>query len=412
MDSVLIIGARNSGKTSFLNFLKSSIAPQSNQQNVRNPELDAPPPSAKTNPGTFVQHYQEIDIDNERIGLSIWDSQGFDKGIIDFQLNEMNSFVESKYEDTFIEEMKVVRAPGYRDTHIHCVFFLFDPAQLDININTARKGNDETTGTYRKTSRIVGALDEDFELQILKNLQGKTTVIPVISKADTVTAVHMEYLKKKVGESFLQAGLDPLEALHFEQSDNDDDILDEADEEEAEINQTDTVEIPEQPSTNATSAQATSGDAEVSSTSDDAEQVTPEEPQANSKKTLTHKRESSKVSVSNAMFDNGYMPMSILSPDEHSLDGKHGPVGRRFVWGFADPYNSEHCDFVKLKETCFVEWRAEFKEASREVFYERWRTTRLNKGQPNGYKKPAGLMPRKSSGGIPIALSPRTKKYT
>ena len=36
---------------------------------------------------------------------------------------------------------------------------------------------------HSKTSRFVGGLDEDFDLQVLRTLQGKTTVVPLISKA-------------------------------------------------------------------------------------------------------------------------------------------------------------------------------------------------------------------------------------
>ena len=70
-----------------------------------------------------------------------------------------------------------------------------------------------------------------------------------------------------------------------------------------------------------------------------------------------------------------FLPMSVISPDSY----EPGVVGRRFPWGFADPYNTEHCDFVRLKDAVFSEWRAELREASREVWYEGWRTSRLRR---------------------------------
>merc|ERR1712000_377345 len=48
-------------------------------------------------------------------------------------------------------------------------------------------------------------------------LQGKTTVIPVISKADTVATKHMNVLKKAVWETFKQCNLDPLESLGLDE---------------------------------------------------------------------------------------------------------------------------------------------------------------------------------------------------
>ena len=71
-----------------------------------------------------------------------------------------------------------------------------------------------------------------------------------------------------------------------------------------------------------------------------------------------------------------YLPLSIISPDPYEPD----VIGRKFPWGFADPYNSEHCDFVRLRESVFSEWRAELREASREQWYEGWRTNRLETG--------------------------------
>ncbi|EXJ64567.1 hypothetical protein A1O7_00904 [Cladophialophora yegresii CBS 114405] len=338
--NVLIIGARGAGKTSFLNFLKSSLALPSKKQPTRAPDVDTPPSSARPNP-SFTHHYQEIDVDGERIGLTLWDSLGLDKSVVDLQLRDMSNFVESKFDDTFIEEMKVVRAPGVRDTHIHCVFFILDPAKLDANINAAQ-GITTGTETSRigKPPRIVGALDEDFDIQVIRTLGNKTTVIPVISKADTITTAHMSFLKQKVSRSLKKAGLDPLEALNFDAADSDDDRLDERDEDED--------------SSNADSEEATSA------RSDDSEGIR----NFSRKRSGIHNRQ---VSGEDAALDGGYVPWSILSPDKYSLESKDGPVGRQFPWGFADPYNPVHCDFVKLKDAVFGEWRSELREASREV---------------------------------------------
>ncbi|KIW15470.1 hypothetical protein PV08_05516 [Exophiala spinifera] len=382
--NILIIGARNSGKTSFLNFLKRSLALPPRKQAVRAPDGDTPPSSARPNP-YFVHHYQEIEIDSERIGLTLWDSQGLDKGVVDLQMRDMANFVESKFDDTFIEEMKVIRAPGVRDTHIHCVFFILDPARLDANINASQEGsNAHEAGRLGKAPRIVGALDEDFDIQVMKALSGKTTVIPVISKADTITTAHMAFLKQKVSKSLKKAGLDPLEALSFEAEDSDEDRLDERDEDE-----------------NSSEAESRDGSAR----SDDDSDTNP--PAPNAKRATPHKRQSSNMSMGDPTLDSGFVPWSIISPDKYSLEAKDGPVGRQFPWGFADPYNLEHCDFVKLKDAVFAEWRSELREASREVFYERWRTNRLNRRTiPASNGLPSG--PKQSSG-IPIALPSRTR---
>ena len=92
-----------------------------------------------------------------------------------------------------------------------------------------------------------------------------------------------------------------------------------------------------------------------------------------------------------------FLPHTILSPlPIVAHEPGEGRVGRRFPWGFADPYNPEHCDFVRLKDSVFSEWRSELREASRVVWYERWRTNRLNR---NGQPASRQSQPTKSYGG-------------
>lgn len=338
----------------------------------------------------------ETEIDSERVGLTIWDSQGLEKDVVDLQLREMSAFIESKFADTFSEEMKVVRAPGVQDTHIHLVFLIIDPSRLDTNIQAAQQSvtNGSGTGKYSKTSRILGGLDEDFDVQVLRALQGKTTVVPVISKADTITTAHMAFLKKTVSDSLKMAGLDPLEALHLD-ADNDDDAsedfdkFDEREEDQEAIRSSGDVNSSDSPGTPRT---------------DDSDTVPNEQLTPPVKRRVSQNRKSSSSIAQAAGIESTYLPLSILSPDSYSLPPNEGPVGRKFPWGFADPYDPEHCDFVKLKETCFGEWRAELREASREVFYERWRTSRLNRQGVSAQSGAVARGVRVPSGGIPSGI--------
>ena len=298
----------------------------------------------------------ETEIDGERIGLTLWDSEGLEKNVVDLQLREMSAFFESKFEDTFTEEMKVVRSPGVQDTHIHAAFLVLDPASLDRNIALARSlamrsrqhdGKDGALGAF-------GALDDDINMQVLRMLKGKTTTIPVISKADTVTTAHMSVLKKIVWDSLKKSDLDPLEALGL-----DDDgtsvssgRIDEEDEDLLE-------------------------NGRPSAADDSGKETGDDEPVPSSK----HKRMSSmsvrrqRAQEESKEDEMPFLPFSIISPDLY----EPSVMGRRFPWGFADPYDETHCDFVRLKETVFSEWRGDLREASREQWYEGWRTSKLNR---------------------------------
>jgi septin family protein len=355
--SILIVGTTNSGKTSFLEFLKTALelpAKKRSKSVIDLDDLPKPPPS-----GNFIPHYLETEVDGERIGLTLWDSEGLEKNVVDLQLREMSSFVESKFEDTFNEEMKVVRSPGVQDTHIHAVFLVLDPARLDRNIAAAKAASangQHNGGKHYPHARILGGLDEDLDLQVLRTLQGKTTVIPVISKADTITTKHMNALKKTVADSLKKANLDPLEALGLDDDDTsspDSSKIVEEDEdqqqEEGEVEASaDDQELPAQ-------AQGSNPPFDRSSTGS------------------VRRRRVSEEKEGGKEDDVPFLPMSILSPDIY----EPGVIGRQFPWGFADPYNEEHCDFLRLKDTVFSEWRGELRELSREQWYEGWRTSRL-----------------------------------
>lgn len=301
-------------------------------------------------------------MEGERVGVTLWDSQGLETSIVDFQLPVITAFLESKFEDTFTEEQKVMRSPGARDTHIHCVFLILDPARLDNNIAESNK----------PSRRVTGALDEDLDLNVLRELQGKTTVIPVISKADTITTAHMRYLKKLVWDTLKRSKLDPLEALHLEESDEEEaGDFDERDEDayvqSGDEGQSDVL--------NKLLDRSSSEDRSETSSRRSGSQSPPTSPLSARK---SHGR---KASIMSATIDKEdttegpFLPLSIISPDPYEPD----IIGRKFPWGFADPYNAEHCDFVKLRESIFGEWRAELREASREQWYEGWRTLRLQK---------------------------------
>lgn len=299
--------------------------------------------------------------------------------MVDLQLREMSFFLESKFEETFTEEMKVVRAPGVQDTHIHCAFLVLDPARLDRNIAAGKAAAASSNGhahgangKYAPEPRVVGGLDEDLDLQILRTLQGKTTVVPVISKADTITSAHMAHLKKTVSDSLRKANLDPLEALGLEDIDadsgRDSSRIDEGDEAEAEAEEEDD-EAGDKP--NELPIQGGPPEAASASVS-----PSPHAKRLSSGSIRLHKRAGSVGDEApGSPGETPYLPLSIISPDIY----EPGVIGRRFPWGFADPMNEEHCDFVRLKEAVFSEWRGELREASRELWYEGWRTSRLKR---------------------------------
>ncbi|KAG6005731.1 hypothetical protein E4U21_007747 [Claviceps maximensis] len=353
--NILVIGTSGTGKTSFLEFLKTALAlPPKKKRTKRMDEEDfrLPPPAS----GNFIPHFMETEFDNERIGLTLWDSEGLEKNLVDLQLRELTAFLESKFEETFAEEQKVIRSPGVQDSHIHAVFLVLDPSRLDRAIAASRQKADTYFAGrgYHSHSDSSGALDDDINLQVLRSLYQKTTVIPIIAKADTITTKHMNVLKRFVWNSIKQAGLDPLEALGLD--DDAESIGNNKIEEEAE------------------------GDEEEEEDTDNESSIDQQESNSSPPSSSKSKRLSGQSIRRHriAQEDNKeeqvpFLPFSILSPDLY----EPAVIGRRFPWGFADPYNDEHCDFTRLKEAVFSDWRGELREASRDQWYEGWRTNRL-----------------------------------
>lgn len=341
-------------------------------------------------------------MDGERMGLTLWDSAGLEKNVVDLQLREITAFIEAKFEETFTEEQKVQRSPGAKDTHIHCVFLVLDPVRLDGMVAAE-------SGCHKNGSSPtnIGCLDDDFDLQVLRALWGKTTVIPVISKADTLTIGHMSFLKRAVWQSMHDANFNPLEALDLElDSDEEDSNAGASDSDSA--SNTDDRAVHSPSANNRTEDSVIDNLVDRSSSDSEAASSSPPLPSTNPKRS-GHARQSSRISNPATSDEEPFLPLSILSPDPYDLppytksskssSGKPETIGRRFPWGIADPLDPEHCDFPRLRECIFTDWRAELREASRDKWYEQWRTSRL--------KNIPGSRQRIRGGVTPVAAVPR-----
>ena len=378
--SILVVGAKNSGKTSFLNFLQTSLAlPSSKRRQMSRDDDYYIVPSATTGLfSNFNPQYVETEIEGERIGVTLWDSEGLEANAVDLQLQKMTTFIESKFEETFNEESKVARAPGFQDTHIHCVLLVLDPSRLDANIAAGQRAN-EINGVKASANSFVRGrpehslrgLDENLDLNVLRGLKGKTTVIPVIAKADTITSAHMAHLKRAVWDSLKSNGLETLEGI----AQNEDDEGSDTSSDSPKISNSDErgrnmIKV-EGDKFSMTSVLSSSSDSSSTFSASDFDLAKPGKPS----KFSPVRTPSSPTVPTPLSAEPPALPLSIISPDPYEPD----VIGRKFPWGLADPMNTEHCDFVKLKQTIFTDWRADLREASRELWYEGWRTRLLNK---------------------------------
>lgn len=373
-DSILIVGARNSGKSSFGEFLRASLAlPPRKQRPSYYPHDDGGDVTSRQTPN-FRSEFLETEIAGERIGLTIWDSEGLEISIVDLQLREIVTFIESKFDETLTEETKVIRSPGVKDPHIHCVLLLLDPVNLNKTISDAKKKQEAAINGNLANGKSfltdaspdsVSALDENMDLQVLRVLQGKTTVIPIISKADTITSEQMKLLKHAVYREIKTAKLDPFEVLGVEESEEEeDDSSSDADDREI-LQQHDHRRFRE-------------ADEDEYRAQHDPEKSTFDLSDSSSEGSVI-RRKNGNPSTKQEENTLPPLPLSVLTPEPITVHQPLiGATSRSFPWGSADPYNPKHCDFVRFKEAVFQEWFVELREASHELWYEGWRTSRLD----------------------------------
>jgi septin family protein len=366
-NSVLITGAKGSGKTSFVKFLETALALPAHKQTRGH----TPPPHMH-NDSPFGSSYVETDIEGERVGVTLWDSQGLEKSIIDLQLRDLTAFVESKFEETFNQESRVVRTPGVKDTHIHCVLLLLDPARLDVTMRSKENFS---------TKKSLLDEDEALDLDVIRALEGKTTVIPIIAKADTLTAAHMAHLKRLVWSNVKHAKLDPLEALNLDDDDEDESPDSEAQDSEFSSSESEIPQATRSPPRKVT---------EDTNAEDSDTMGSTFSPVRKTSRAMLGPISSKRTDSCTPGPEELFLPFSILSPDSHTSPGA---LTRVFPWGEADPCNPVHCDYVRLRECVFGDWRSDLRVTSREKWYENWRTSRLKRIPTSRVRVSGGVTP-------------------
>lgn len=364
----MVVGATNAGKSSFVEYLRSSF-PAPSERHMSGSVTPVTTPRIPQAQGSFHPSYTETELDGERVALTLWDSQSLEKNVVDLQLRELVAFVESKFEDTFNEEQKVARTQGAPDTHIHCVFLLLDPTRLDYNF---RQAFHEQKGPFRPEA--PAGLDPELDISILKGLTNKTAVIPVISKADSLTRTQLHTLKQRAWRCMQDASIDPLAAIE---------LMDDDDESDSSVT---SAEFPpeiglrpmrKERSNDSDATKDSALDYSFSSSGKSASSVTTNTSPANVKQNTRH------------VVEHVPFPYSLICPDP----GDRSVKGRAFAWGVADPLNPDHCDFTRLRDTIFYELRDDLRTAARERWYEAWRTSRLKRLPGHGVRRAPGHSP-------------------
>ncbi|KAG0021024.1 cell division control protein [Entomortierella chlamydospora] len=185
----MVVGESGLGKTTFMNTLF-------------NADLKEEIPTKKLHSTQTVQiqpSYYELIEDGVLLNLCIVDTPGFgDELNRERNLTPIIEYIDQQY----AEYMKAERQPGFRksipDTRVHAVLYFLAP-----------------TGHGLK----------ELDVKALRTLSQKVNVIPVIAKADTMTAEEKIAFKSLLLRDFEEYRIDTFPSSHLDEVDGAEELL-------------------------------------------------------------------------------------------------------------------------------------------------------------------------------------------
>ena len=131
-----------------------------------------------------IQSYTFVETDDEdgnRLFIEAVDTPGFSDDVDPQEVcSKVMQFIENTYDEVFDEESRVRRNPKFEEHRVHAVFYMIEPTGLDLK-----------------------AVDAEF----IKKLSERSNVIPVIAKADSMTAAERQKFKSQLAVDFSRQGI-------------------------------------------------------------------------------------------------------------------------------------------------------------------------------------------------------------
>jgi cell division control protein 11 len=167
--TMMLCGPRGSGKTTFINTLCGrNITPLE--------EEPFDPSKAHEDPGIQFDHLTEElpDDVNGPLTLKFIDTPGFGDNVDNTScFTEIANYIERQFDDVLAEESRIKRNPRFTDNRVHALIYFITP-------------------------RGHGLCEMDVEF--MKLIATKVNVIPVISKADSMTPDELALNKRLILE--------------------------------------------------------------------------------------------------------------------------------------------------------------------------------------------------------------------
>lgn len=166
--SIMLCGASGSGKSTFINSLcNKTIFPAGASQVA--PEL------LDQDSGFHIQETKtEFEEDGTVIKLNVVEGPGFGENIDNTACCQtLIDYLEAQFDDILREETRVKRNPKFLDNRVHAVLYFITPTSHGL---------------------------QECDIETMQALATRANVIPVISKADTLTADELHLNKRLIME--------------------------------------------------------------------------------------------------------------------------------------------------------------------------------------------------------------------
>ncbi|XP_065312880.1 septin-2-like isoform X2 [Gordionus sp. m RMFG-2023] len=280
----------------------------------------------------------ELREGNVNLKLTIVDTVGYGD-----QINKEESwkpiiqYIDDQFENYLQEELKIKRSlHNYHDSRIHCCLYFISP-----------------------TGHSLKALD----LKVMRGLDTKVNVVPIVSKADTVSKVELTRFKCRIMNELKSAGVKiyrfPLGGGPF---DDFNEVLD----------------GPERTGLDRYNCGSLVGD---------------------------NKMDGGKLSSDNETSGgddmNNLLPFAVVGSTDFVKIGNKMVRARQYPWGIVQVENESHCDFVKLREMLIRTNMEDMIEKTHSSHYQLYRLKRLenmglkdnvDSASPNNNGGPSSLL--------------------
>ncbi|OBA26010.1 Septin [Hanseniaspora valbyensis NRRL Y-1626] len=168
--NVLIIGKPGSGRSTLINSLCGRNIVQSSSSLSKQPVYDD---LEKDIPVSLRHELVELEDDNGvKIQLNVTDSLNLNNNInaqADIQL--INNFITNQFDDVLLEENRLKRNPRFKDSRIHVCLYLLEPNGHGL---------------------------KEFDIEFIKKIGERCNIVPVLSKADSMTIEELQLNKKLI----------------------------------------------------------------------------------------------------------------------------------------------------------------------------------------------------------------------